>query len=116
MESDSAIPPDLSLFFWVLLGLWLLTAASRWVLFRRIGQPAWAAVVPVYNYVVLLKIVERPAWMLVPLVAALPLGLMLLGIALADRFGKPLWFGLVLGLLPCAGTPLLVLSGEPGQF
>lgn len=110
MDSDSAIPPDLSSFFWILIVLWFVTAGFRWMLFRKAAEPGWAALIPVYNYVVLLRIAGRPPWMLLPLVAALPLGLILLGLALAERFEKPIWTGLVAGLIPCVGTPLLLMD------
>jgi hypothetical protein len=115
MDSDSQLaPPDLSSFFWVLLVLWIVTAISRWVLFQRAGQAPWAALLPVYNYVILLRIAGKPAWYLLPLVAALPLGLMLLGLALADRFGRSPLIGILVGLLPCVGTPLLLLGWPQG--
>lgn len=111
MDSDSQLtPPDLSSFFWILIALWIVTAASRWIVFQKAGQAPWAALVPVYNYVVLLRLAGRPPWYIFPLIATLPLGLMLLGLSLAEHFGKPPWFGILLGLLPCVGTPLLLLN------
>ena len=42
--------------FFVLIGV-----VAHWRLFDRAGQPGWASVVPIYNVIILLRIVGRPA-------------------------------------------------------
>ena len=43
-----------------------------WKLFLKAGQPGWAAIIPVFNVIVLLRVVNRPWWwlllMLIPIV------------------------------------------------
>lgn len=49
----------------LLVALVVLLLASMWKMFTKAGRPGWAAIVPVYNYIVLLQIVGRPVWWLV---------------------------------------------------
>jgi signal peptidase I len=42
--------------FFVIIGL-----VAQWRLYEKAGQPGWACLVPVYNMIVFLKIVGRPA-------------------------------------------------------
>lgn len=49
----------------LLLTLIVLLLASMWKMFTKAGRPGWAAIVPIYNYIVLLQIVGRPVWWLV---------------------------------------------------
>ena len=46
--------------------------AGIWKVFEKAGKPGWAALVPIYNIIVLLDIAGKPAWwlvlMLIPLV------------------------------------------------
>lgn len=46
------------------IGLLFLAAVAigRWKVFEKAGQPGWAAVVPVYNLIVLLRVAQRPLW------------------------------------------------------
>ncbi len=37
---------------------------SMWILFDKAGEPGWAAIVPIYNILTLLKIVNKPWWWL----------------------------------------------------
>jgi Family of unknown function (DUF5684) len=39
--------------------------AALWQVFVKGGRPGWAAIIPFYNYYVLLKIVGRPGWWLI---------------------------------------------------
>jgi len=41
--------------------------ASMWKVFEKAGQPGWAAIVPIYNNYVLLKIGGKPGWWLIML-------------------------------------------------
>jgi hypothetical protein len=40
----------------------ILIIVAQWFIYSKAGQPGWAAIVPFYNMIVLLKIVGRPAW------------------------------------------------------
>ncbi|WP_424185570.1 DUF5684 domain-containing protein [Actinokineospora sp. G85] len=83
--------------------------AAMWKIFTKAGQPGWAAIVPIYNVIVLLKIAGRPAWwvllMLIPLVNIVIL--ILLYIDVAKSFGKDGGFAALLILLPFIGFPIL---------
>ncbi|MFA6319245.1 MAG: DUF5684 domain-containing protein, partial [Elusimicrobiota bacterium] len=58
------------------MGFWLVVAilviVGMWKTFAKAGRPGWAAIVPVYNVIVLLGIAGKPWWwiflFLVPLV------------------------------------------------
>ena len=41
-----------------------LMLVSGWKLFEKAGEPGWASLVPIYNMVVLLRIVALPWWCL----------------------------------------------------
>ena len=78
----------------MLIVLWLTVAlvslAGIWRTYQKANQPGWAALIPIYNLVVLLRIVGRPLWwivlMLIPLVNIVVL--IIVAIDLAKAFGK----------------------------
>ncbi|MEN6315982.1 MAG: DUF5684 domain-containing protein [Clostridiaceae bacterium] len=48
---------------WVIyLAVLVLMIASLWILFQKAGKPGWAAIVPIYNTVVMLEIGGKPGW------------------------------------------------------
>jgi hypothetical protein len=49
----------------VQLALMVLLVVSFWKIFQKAGQPGWAAIVPIYNLIVYLKVVNRPVWWIV---------------------------------------------------
>lgn len=78
---------------------------------RQAGQPGWAAIIPIYNIYVLLKVVGRPGWWLllffipfVNLVIAI-----IVNIDLAKSFGKSVfvWGILLLTIFSAIGYILL---------
>jgi hypothetical protein len=81
-------------------------------LYAKAGQPGWAAIVPIYNTYVMLKIVGRPGWwlalMLIPIVNIVLLIIMM--IDLAKAFGKGGGFAASLILLPLVGMPILAFG------
>ena len=93
----------------VQLALMLLVLAAWWRIFEKAGEPGWAAIVPIYNGIVAVKIAGKPLWwivlLLIPLVGVI-FGLIVL-YDIAKRFGKS--FGFVLGMivLPPIFYPLL---------
>ena len=64
--------------------------AAMWKVFTKAGKPGWAAIIPIYNGVVLLDIAGKPVWwiilFLIPIVNFIFFILTYVG--LADRFGK----------------------------
>jgi Family of unknown function (DUF5684) len=36
--------------------------AAMWKVFTKAGKPGWAAIIPIYNAIVLLEIVGKPTW------------------------------------------------------
>ena len=78
-------------------------------LFVKAGKPGWAAIVPIYNIIVLLEVVGKPLWwivlLLIPIVNIVIF--ILISIQLAKAFGKDTGYGIGLFLIPFVFYPLL---------
>ena len=48
----------------VYLAIVVLTIVSVWKIYTKAGKPGWACLIPIYNLLVLLKIVGKPWWWL----------------------------------------------------
>lgn len=48
--------------FLFFLGYLVLMVISLWKLFEKAGKEGWAALIPIYNLIVLLQIVGKPDW------------------------------------------------------
>lgn len=87
----------------VFMLLWLafvvFLIAAQWKVYEKAGQPGWAAIVPIYNIIVMLKIIGKPTWWL--LLIIFPLTAPIFGIwalnMLSKSFGKD--EGFTIGLL-----------------
>jgi hypothetical protein len=83
--------------------------AGIWKVFVKAGKPGWAAIIPIYNLIVLLQIAGKPLWWIIlffiPLVNIIMA--ILVGIAVAKNFGKSDAFGVGLGLLGFIFYPIL---------
>ena len=101
-----------TVFMVVYLAVILLIVASMWKVFTKAGEPGWAAIVPIYNLIVLLKIAGKPAWwfllMIIPFVNIV-IALMVC-ISLAANFGKSAGFGVGLFLLGFIFGPILAFG------
>lgn len=90
----------------------VLMIAGLWKLFEKAGKPGWAAIVPIYNYIVALEIIGRPAWWIVLLI--LPcvniVVLFIIMIDLAKSFGKETGYGIGMAVLPFIFLPMLGFS------
>lgn len=96
----------------VALAFTVLMIASAWVIFTKAGKPGWASLIPIYNLIVLLEIVNKPIWwivlFLIPFVNFV--GAILVSLALAEKFGKSTGFGVGLALLPFVFYPMLAFG------
>jgi len=90
----------------------VIAVISLWKIFTKAGEPGWAAIVPIYNAIVLLKIVGKPLWwivlLLIPCVNFVIA--ILLCIELAKSFGKSSGFGVGLALLSPIFLPILAFG------
>jgi hypothetical protein len=80
-----------------------------WKVFTKAGEPGWAAIVPIYNMIVFLKIVGKPVWWIILLIIPL-VGFVIwimLCIALAQSFGKGAGYGIGLAILSPIFFPML---------
>ncbi len=96
----------------VMFALMLVAIAGIWKTFEKAGKPGWAAIVPIYNIIVLLEIVGKPLWWIVlffiPCINII--APIIIGIEMAKVFGKDAGYGIGLGLLPFIFYPLLGFS------
>lgn len=98
--------------------VYIFLAVCLMKIFKKAGrQDAWAAWVPIYNMWVYFEIAGRPGWWaLLSLISPLNLILGIIGsIDLAKRFSKEAGFGVLLGLLPVVGYPLLAFGDAQYQ-
>lgn len=90
----------------------IVIIASLWIVFTKAGEPGWAAIVPIYNYMVLARIGGKPEWwgllMLIPFVNLIVAIIILMEVARA--FGKGSGFGLGLVFLGFIFFPILAFS------
>ncbi|MCP4357780.1 MAG: signal peptidase I [Chloroflexi bacterium] len=76
----------------------ILIVAGLWKTFEKAGQPGWAAIIPIYNLYIMLKMVGREAWWIIlffiPIInIVMPI---ILGIDMAKSFGKDTLYGVLL--------------------
>ncbi|MBN1495894.1 MAG: signal peptidase I [Spirochaetes bacterium] len=90
--------------FWIIICVAIL--AGMWKVFEKAGKPGWAALVPVYNLLVIIQIVGRPLSWIVLCLLIVPI--FILAADLAGCFGKSKGWGVaLLGFLPFIGFPIL---------
>lgn len=91
------------------LAIVILIIAGIWKTFTKAGQPGWAAIIPIFNVYILLKVANRPWWwlllLLIPLVNLVIAIIVALDVAKA--FGKGVGFGIGLVFLGFIFYPIL---------
>jgi hypothetical protein len=96
----------------IVIVILVLIFGGLWKIFTKAGKPGWAAIVPIYNWIVLVKIVGKPLWwdimLFIPCVN-LVFGI-LVYIELAKCFGKDTLYGVLLFLLSPIMIPVLGFS------
>jgi len=96
--------------FWIIwCAVMVFYLAATWKVFTKAGQPGWAAIIPIYNLIVLLQIAGKPVWwvllMLIPLVNIVVAVMTWHGVS--TNFGKGVGFTIGLILLGFIFIPIL---------
>ncbi len=78
--------------------IFIIAVIGLWKVFVKAGEPGWAAIIPIYNVYIILKIVGRPWWwlllLLIPFVNIIVY--IVVAIDLAKSFGKDALYGIIL--------------------
>jgi hypothetical protein len=91
------------------LALAVLMIAGMWKAFVKAGEPGWAAIIPIYNTIIMLKIAGKPIWWIILLIIPC-VGLIFAILAMAafaKAFGKGVGFTIGLIFLPFIFIPIL---------
>lgn len=90
------------LIYWLIcMAISIFTLVSMWKIFKKAGKPGWAAIVPIYNIIVMLEIAELPMWYIA--LYCIPFAniyaMFKTYIELAHKFGKSTGFGVGIAFL-----------------
>ncbi len=86
--------------------IWFVTIAfiiaAQWKLYVKAGEPGWAALVPVYNMIVMMKIAGKPEWWVILLFIPIAnfIAAIIMYFGLARNFGRSDGFAVGLIFLP----------------
>jgi hypothetical protein len=103
----------------VYIAIMVFMIVSLWIVFKKAGQPGWAAIIPIFNFIVLLRVASRPWWwvfaillLLIPFVNILLLLVVMIfvSIGVAKNFGQGAGFTVGLVLLPIVFYPILAFG------
>lgn len=101
----------------IYVAILVLVLASMWAIFAKAGKPGWAALIPIYNLIVLLEIVGKPWWWL--LLILIPLVNVVFAVwtynLLSKSFGKSEGFTVGLILLSFIFLPILAFGDAQYQ-
>ena len=98
----------------IYLAFIVFAVVVMWKVFVKAGQPGWAAIIPIYNIYVWLKVAGRPGWwlilMLIPFVNVIMA--LIVSMDIAKSFAKDSVFGVVgLWLFSLIGYAILAFGG-----
>ena len=105
------------------LAITILTVIANWKIFVKAGKPGWAALIPIYNLVVLYQVAGVSPWLIllllfvgVPIVGPLiALGLSIyLMVQLANAFGKGT--GFAVGLILLNTIFIMILGFDDSKY
>ena len=87
--------------WFIYLVIYVLVVAGWWMIFQKAGEAGWKAIIPIWNILVLLRIVGREWWwiilMLIPIVNIVIW--VIVSLDLAKSFGRGTGFGIGLFIL-----------------
>jgi hypothetical protein len=93
----------------VSVAILVLEIVALWFIFEKAKEPGWAAIIPIYNYLIVIKIAGKPWWFLllflIPIVNVVIYIVVLHG--LSKSFGKDAGFTVGLFFLRFIFLPIL---------
>ncbi len=103
------------IFYLIVLVFMLVTI---WKIYQKAGQPGWASIIPIYNIVVMLRVIKMDWWhiliMLFVPFAAIVYSI-LIPLKLAKVFGKSTGFGVFAIFFSIIAYPILAFGSAEYQ-
>jgi len=114
---DSFATTGFSTTTWVIIcAVAIFEIASLWKVFTKAGQPGWAAIIPIYNGIVLLQIAGKPIWWI--LLYFIPVVNIVISIIVMHNISKNFGHGVgfTLGLVFLGGIFIPILAWGDSQY
>jgi hypothetical protein len=100
----------------IALHIMAIRYVALWFVLKKAGEPGWAAIIPVYNLLMIIKISGKPWWyillFLIPIVNIVIMILILNGVS--KNFGKGGWY--TVGLIFFRTIFFAILGFGPAQY
>ncbi len=103
----------------VWLAIMVFMIVSWWIVFKKAGQPGWAILIPIYNFLVILRVAGKPWWwvfsillMIIPIAGPILFLVVwiLMCIGISKNFGQGAGFTVGLVLLSIVFVPILAFG------
>lgn len=122
----------LAVFAVIMLVVAIILIIAYWKMFKKAGQPGWAAIVPFYSSIILSKVAGVNIWFYLGILIATVVGnfvpfiatlvaianivfIAVIAFKLPGKFGKGVGFGFGLWLLPVIFYPILAFGKSEYQ-
>jgi len=108
----------------VWLAIMVFMIVSWWIVFKKAGQPGWAILIPIFNFLVILRVAEKPWWWVFSVLLAIipiagPILFLVVWIlicnAISKNFGQGAGFTVGLVLLSIVFVPILAFGDYKWQ-
>ena len=103
---------SMGIIMFISLAVSIFTLVCMWRIFTKAGKEGWKSLIPIYNLIVLLEIVELPAWYII--LYLVPIANIYVTfkiyIELAHKFGKSTGFGVATVFFNFICLPILAFS------
>ena len=100
--------------WFIYIAIYVLSVAGLWMIFVKASEDGWKAIIPIWNTLIVLKIIGREWWwillLLIPVVDIVVW--IIVSIDLAKSFRRGTGFGLGLAFLPIIFTPILGFGSD----
>jgi hypothetical protein len=101
---------------WFYLAIYVLWVLGMWCVFAKAGEDGWKAIIPIWNTIVLLRIVGRPVWWIILFI--IPIVSFIVWIIVANDLSKSFarGVGTTIGLILLAPIFTMILGFGSAEY
>lgn len=117
LNDSCSIGNFLGAYFIYIAILLIIDMVLSWKINTKAGKPGWTGIIPIYDVIVLLDIINKPVWWLFMLIIPgvnIVFGILIF-IELAKCFGKGTGFAVGMIFLPIIFLPILAFGSAEYQ-